>query len=159
MGARLSLGFASLLIGSVIISGCASIVEGTTQQIVVNTTPSGAFCNMTRDGMPVGQIASTPGAVTVKKTKQNIVMECTKDGFHKLTYYNKSDVEGATFGNIILGGGIGWIVDSSSGADNKYTSPINISMVPIAQPAPAPIYSKPPEEKPAPQEAENSERH
>jgi hypothetical protein len=45
-----------------------------------------------------------------------------------------------TFGNIVVGGGIGWAIDSSTGSDNKYTSPVNISMVPeqaSAAPAPA----------------------
>jgi len=32
--------------------------------------------------------------------------------------------------NIILGGGIGWAIDSASGADNKYESPITITLVP-----------------------------
>lgn len=140
-----------------LLSACASIVEGTTQEIVVNTTPEGAYCKLLREGMPIGQIASTPGGVTVKKTKHSIVMECTKEGFHKLTFYNKSDVENAAFGNIILGGGIGWIIDSSSGADNKYTSPINVSMVPLSLPAPAPIYSKPPEDRQLPKAEEKAE--
>ena len=64
--------------------------------------------------------------------------------YHKLTYFNKSDAAGATFGNIILGGGIGWAIDSASGADNKYTSPVNVSMVPVTAAAPEPIYSNPP---------------
>ena len=31
---------------------------------------------------------------------------------------------------IILGGGIGWAIDSARGADNKYDSPINITLAP-----------------------------
>ncbi|MFN4088863.1 MAG: hypothetical protein ACK4QW_07435 [Alphaproteobacteria bacterium] len=54
-------------------------------------------------------------------------------------------------GNIILGGGIGWAIDSASGADNKYTSPVNMTLVPLSAPPPAPQYSHPP--KPAGSEA------
>ncbi len=33
----------------------------------------------------------------------------------------ESDVAAMTFGNIILGGGIGVVIDSASGASNKYS--------------------------------------
>jgi hypothetical protein len=57
-------------------------------------------------------------------------------------------VAGATFGNIVLGRAIGWAIDSASGADNKYESPVNLTLVPevalqspTAQaPAPAPVF-------------------
>jgi hypothetical protein len=49
---------------------------------------------------------------------------------------NKSGAAGATFGNIVLGGGIGWAVDSATGSDNKYDSPVNLSMVPLYAAAP-----------------------
>lgn len=123
-------------------SGCASIVEGSSQEVVVNTNPSDAYCKLMREGMPVGEITKTPGAVTIKKTKHDLTIECSKEGFHKSTYYNKSAVEGATFGNIILGGGIGWAIDSASGSDNKYTSPVNLTLVPLSEEAPAPVYSE-----------------
>ncbi len=35
------------------------------------------------------------------------------------------------------GGGIGWAIDSASGADNKYTSPVNITLVPLKEETPA----------------------
>ena len=51
--------------------------------------------------------------------------------FPRATFHNKSDAAGATFGNIVLDGGIGWAIDPASGADNKYTSPVNITLVPL----------------------------
>jgi hypothetical protein len=41
---------------------------------------------------------------------------------------NKSSSAGATFGNIVAGGLIGWGVDSATGSDNKYDSPVNITL-------------------------------
>ena len=38
---------------------------------------------------------------------------------------------GATFGNIVLGGGVGAIVDAASGANYSYDSPI---IVPLGEP-------------------------
>jgi len=45
-------------------------------------------------------------------------------------YFNHSGAAGATAGNIILGDGIGWIIDGASGADNKYDSPVNLTLSP-----------------------------
>jgi len=36
------------------------------------------------------------------------------------------------FGNIVLGGGIGWAIDSASGADNKYDGVVNVTLVPAS---------------------------
>ena len=114
------------VIAVIFLSGCSSIIEGTSQEIVVNTTPEGASCSLMREGVSIGKIDPTPGAATIKKTKHDMTIICTKKGYEEASYFNKSDVAGATVGNIILGGGIGWAIDSASGADNKYTSPVNI---------------------------------
>lgn len=110
------------------VCGCASIMEGTTQEVLINTSPEGANCALNREGQTIARVNPTPGAVTIKKTKDDITIVCTKAGYEKATYINKSGSEGATFGNIILGGGIGWAVDSANGSDNKYDSPVNISL-------------------------------
>jgi hypothetical protein len=110
------------------LSACSSIVEGTSQEILVNTSPEGANCALIREGQVIARVNPTPASATVKKTKHDITIECTKQGYKKATYINKSDVAGATVGNIILGGGIGWAIDSASGADNKYMSPVNITL-------------------------------
>jgi hypothetical protein len=119
-----------LLGGCLALVGCSSIVEGTSQELTVNTNPAGANCSLMRQGVSIGRIDPTPGAVTVKKTKYDINVVCHKAGYEEATFFNHSDVDGATVGNIILGGGIGWAIDSASGADNKYTTPVNITLVP-----------------------------
>jgi hypothetical protein len=120
------------------LEGCSSVIEGTSQEILVNTNPAGANCALERQGKTIARIPQTPGGATIKKTKYDIMVRCTKDGYQEATFLNHSGAAGATFGNIILGGGIGWAVDSASGADNKYDSPVNVSLVPnTAVPAPA----------------------
>lgn len=112
------------------LSGCSSIIEGRSQEIVVNTNPPGASCSLIRNSIPIGTISPTPSAILIEKTKYDIIIKCNKDGYQEATYFNKSGSAGATFGNIVAGGFIGWGIDSATGADNKYDSPINISMVP-----------------------------
>ena len=122
----------ALLSSLVILSGCSSIIEGTSQEITVNTNPSGAECSLEREGISIARVNPTPGAVTIKKTKHDITIVCKKPGYQDATYLNNSGAAGATFGNIVAGGGIGWAIDSASGADNKYDSPVNITMVPVS---------------------------
>ncbi len=110
------------------LSACSSIIEGTSQEITVNTNPPGADCSLNRQGISIARVNPTPGAATIKKTKYDITIVCNKKGYEEATYLNHSGSAGATFGNIVLGGGIGWAVDSAAGADNKYDSPVNISL-------------------------------
>ncbi len=111
------------------LTACSSIVEGTSQELVINTNPAGANCALIREGQVIGRVSETPGGITIKKSKHDITVECTKKGYKKAVFFNKSDVAGATVGNILLGGGIGWAIDSANGADNKYTTPMNITLV------------------------------
>ncbi len=126
-------------------AGCSSIIEGTSQQISINTNPAGASCTLLREGQPIGAVTTTPGGVLIKKTKYDITIQCDKPGFLQATYLNHSGAAGATFGNIIAGGGIGWAVDSASGADNKYDGVVNLTLVPVSPtPAPPTVPASPP---------------
>lgn len=115
---------------SCLVSGCSSIIEGTSQQILVNTNPAGADCALERNGEVIARVQQTPGGTTIKKTKYDITVRCNKLGYQEGTYLNHSGAAGATFGNIVAGGGIGWAIDSASGADNKYDGVVNLTMVP-----------------------------
>lgn len=142
MGAAVAVSFTAICL-----SGCASIVSGTSQEIKVVTNPPGANCQFIREGAVIASVNNTPGGVTIKKTKHDITLKCTKDGYQEATYLNHSGADGATFGNIILGGGIGWAIDSASGSDNKYTGEVNVTLVPAgaaaAAAAPPPPAAKP----------------
>jgi hypothetical protein len=134
-------------IAAVCLSGCASIISGTSQEIKVVTNPPGANCELIREGAVIARVDQTPGGTTIKKTKHDITLKCHKEGYQEATYLNHSGAEGATFGNMVLGGGIGWAVDSASGADNHYDGIVNISLVPagaaVAASAPPPATIAP----------------
>ncbi len=126
------------------LGACSSIVEGTSQQISVVTNPPGAACKFHRNGEIVGMVNPTPGGALIKKTKHHIEVVCEKDGYQEARYLNKSGIQEATFANILVGGGIGWAIDSASGADNKYEDAVNITLAPAVSSAPAGAASPPP---------------
>ena len=113
------------------LSGCGTITQGTTQDIAVVTSPPGGHCELDREGEHVGSIYRTPGKVRVDKTKEDILMTCTKLGYQTASVNLESGYGIGTFGNIILGGAVGWGIDSATGADNKYPSTANVQFVPL----------------------------
>lgn len=131
--------FASVLL--LLLPACASIIDGHTQAIAVNTSPPKADCTLNRLGTPVGQIDSTPGSVVIEKSRDDIHIICTKDGYEGFNYINKSGTDGWVFGNIIFGGIIGLVIDAGTGAINKYDPQVNISLA----------LTPPDEDKPHPQ--------
>jgi len=135
--ASLTLGGAAALL----LTACASIIEGNSQTLTFNSNPLGASCALTRNGVAIGNV-TTPGGIVVEKTKHDISAVCSKDGYDDSTIMLKSGIAPATFGNIVLGGGIGWAIDSASGADNKYPEITNVYLNrrgdSSVQPPPAP---------------------
>lgn len=112
-------------------AACSTIIEGTSQKIAVSSTPVGASCDMIREGRSVANIAKTPSTVTVDKSKHDIEMKCSLAGYEPASQYLDSGIATGTFGNLILGGAIGWGIDSATGADNRYPDSVNMVMVPL----------------------------
>ena len=111
------------------LSGCASIVEGTTQSIAVTTPPTdGAKCVLTSSEGTY--YVTTPGNVTVHKTKNDLDVNCKKDGFRDAHTTIPSHFNGATAGNIIAGGVIGLGIDAATGANYNYPTEFAITMTP-----------------------------
>jgi PEGA domain len=95
---------------SALLSGCATIVKGTTQIIPVSSDPTGA--RVTVDNSPAG---TTPTTVTLSR-KQNHMVVIEKEGFAAESIAVTKSMGGAVAGNIIAGGLIGWGVDAMTGA-------------------------------------------
>src|SRR6187402_814373 len=117
-------------------AACSSIIEGTAQRIIVNTTPVGAHCTLLRQGEAIGVVPSTPGSVLIEKTKYDVTVQCYKEDFQQARYVNYSGTAAITFGNIV-NGGIGWAIDSGSGADNKYEGLVTVTLIPAPRQYPS----------------------
>jgi hypothetical protein len=121
------------VLAAISLQGCAAIFDGTTQEITVSTNPPGATCDLVRRDATIANIAQTPGSARIQKTKYDITVKCRKDGYQETTYLNHSGVAGATIADAlggVLTGGVAWAIDSGTGADNKYDSPVNLTMAP-----------------------------
>lgn len=116
-----------LSLSIILLSGCASIIDGPHQDISVNTVPPGATCTFTREGVVLGSLVS-PGELHVDKTKNPIIITCTKAKYTDGSYTDQSGSDGMVLGNLISGGIIGWGVDSATGSDNKYQTPVEITL-------------------------------
>ena len=112
------------------LSGCATVVGGTTQEVFVQSEPAGAYCKVDRLGVTVGVISSTPGKVALSRSKESVVVSCTLKDYEQSNEVLLASFTGATVGNIIAGGVVGIIVDAASGANNKYPDRVMVVMTP-----------------------------
>jgi len=110
------------------LGSCASILDETTQVVSVDTPNcQKAICTLTNDE-GIYYIKSTPGTISLNKSYNDLTIVCEKGG-ERATSVHASSANGAVWGNIILGGGIGALVDGSRGSGFDYpaylTNPIS----------------------------------
>lgn len=125
------------------LTGCASIVNGTTQVVSVETRDAsgpvtGASCKMENDKGVF--YVTTPGTVSVRRAYADMVVRCEKAGLPVGIASIKSSTKGMVAGNLIFGGVIGAGVDVASGAAYDYPPLMQILMGdtgPATMPVPA----------------------
>ncbi|MBX7541350.1 PEGA domain-containing protein [Qipengyuania sphaerica] len=98
------------------LSGCATVVNGPNLDYAVNTTPEGADITFLD-----GRTCTTPCELVMPR-KDSSRVDIVREGYEPTYVLLWSKAGGATFGNILLGGGIGAAVDAGSGA-NRFLSP------------------------------------
>ena len=96
-----------------LMTGCATIVSGTTQKVSVTSQPSGADAKV--DNITS---AKTPAVFTLER-KNDHTLEISKEGYKTATIMFKKTFNGMTTGNILIGGIIGTGIDAASGSMNK----------------------------------------
>ncbi len=123
--------FGPAVAAGVLLAGCATIVKGTTQQVVLSTPGvPGAQCTPVSSAIGT-KVVATPASMTLDKGADNIAVTCKKECYQDGTGIIASSTEAMAAGNIIAGGVIGLGVDAVSGAMNKYNAENQIAMVPI----------------------------
>lgn len=115
-----------------LITGCASVTGSPTQNMAVQTRDQtgdeikGAKCTLSNNK---GRWSlETPGFTTIQKSNQDMQVNCTKEGLEPGNQAVVSETLGSMFGNIIIGGGIGALIDHNSGAAYEYPSMVRVLM-------------------------------
>lgn len=111
---------------------CSTIVEGTDQSVLIMSDPPEASCKLERQGTVLAYVASTPGSVTVSKSKDMIAVTCEKDDHLPGSAVLDSEFQSMTVGNLLFGGIIGVAIDASSGAMNQYPTSVNVLLAPAS---------------------------
>ena len=127
------------------VGGCASIVTGTTQQLAVTSSPSGARCDLTREGASLGSV-ETPNTIEVSKSAYSIAVNCAGQGLRGQAIV-QSELQAATFGNALVGGVVGVGVDMATGAAHKYPANVNVILQPDNAAPPSPAMRRPRENR------------
>ena len=107
------------LLGTLVLAGCATVIEGPVQTITVESAPPGAACAVSREREALGTVV-TPGAITLDKSKNDLVVTCSKPGYRSSTLVASPKYLAATFGNLLVGGLIGFGVDAATAANFYY---------------------------------------
>ncbi|HZX26621.1 MAG TPA: hypothetical protein VFF16_06110 [Telluria sp.] len=133
--------------GLAALTGCASLTGSKMQPVSVQTTfeareLAGVGCTLENDA---GKwFVTTPGSVTIQKSTGDLAVTCLlqQDLVGNATVVSKSNT--AVWGNIIFGGGIGYIVDRNTGAGFDYPTNITVALRKAGEPVPggAPTAAK-----------------
>ena len=108
-----------LILSFLFLSNCASIMSDSVQAISVDTPNCrSAKCTLNNSN-GVYFVQSTPGTVSVEKAYGDLTVTCEKNG-QTFTSTHKSKANVATYGNILLGGIPGALIDGGSGKGYDY---------------------------------------
>jgi hypothetical protein len=95
------------------LTGCATIVHGTRQEVGISSTPTGATVMIDNNDVGV-----TP-VVSKLTRKQNHIVKIQLAGYQPFETTLTHSVSGWVWGNLAFGGLIGLVVDASSGGIYK----------------------------------------
>lgn len=125
-------GMAAIFFLAVIASGCASITSSELQTV--------SLAAKTTEGTPVDKAectlkndkgewrAKAPAQVEVRRSAEDLVVTCKKEGFVDGLLRAVSRAAGGMWGNIIFGGGIGAIIDHNKGTGYDYPNNLPVRM-------------------------------
>jgi hypothetical protein len=133
--------------------GCASVTRGTTENISIATTPSGATAEIT--GLEIPTACVTPCVVQAKRNA-DITVTVNKDGYEPQTIPLTKEIPGAGVagfaGNLLLGGLVGMGVDAVTGAAQDHKpNPVIVTLQPLVREPPQRMAKPHTPKRPAPE--------
>lgn len=143
------LSFQAALCAAPVLSGCATVTRGTTNQIQIVSEPSGATARTS-----LGHQCSTPCTLQVGR-KDEFSVTYSMPGYAEQTVVVKTQLAGAGAagfaGNVIAGGIVGMGVDAATGSTLEHVpNPVSAVLQPLPKPAPTSAAPRGRGAKPAP---------
>ena len=109
---------------------CASIFSEKSQSISVNTGDvEDATCELFNG--KGRYVVNSPGMLVIGQSCDDLNYICRKKGYNEIKGIIAFNHKGSTAGNLVIGGGIGYLVDIGTGAACKYPETISLPMTPI----------------------------
>jgi hypothetical protein len=118
----------AVVLSAVVLADCATIVEGTTQNIRVEVVPDTGTCALSRNGEPLGVSSPDARMVKVSKSKDDLTFECAAPGHQSKTETLTSTLSPYTVASFFLLD-LG-LVDAATGAWQKYPERITVVLQP-----------------------------
>ncbi len=105
------------------LGACATVLNGTHTSYNAESRPNGAAVKFSN-----GSSCTTPCKLEFRR-KDDLRADMTLPGYKPTYVLIQSKLAGSAFGNILLGGGVGAIVDGSNGASNRlYPRPLIVKL-------------------------------
>lgn len=122
---------AAIVAGAFALTGCASVINDVTHPMKIETKTeagqlvAGAECKLTND---YGVFQAKSGeTVQVRRSSKDLDIVCKDPANPDAVAKAISRANGGMFGNILLGGGVGAIIDHNKGT--AYSYPIWVQLV------------------------------
>ena len=120
----------TFLLAMAALSGCASVAGEKLQPVFVTTLfgdkeVAGLGCTLTNDAG--SWFLTSPASVRVRRSTGDLAIECKKGSLIGNASVASAS-NGPVWGNIVMGGGIGYIVDRNTGAGFDYPPSITVNL-------------------------------
>lgn len=123
---RTALFLGVLILG--LLGGCASIVSDNKSTTYLETDPEASRCEL--HGQDFKRVVTTPNSISLPSEAAPLTVSCSAPGYKRTTATLDTKMDGWIWGNILLGGGIGLIVDATRGAGFKYPTKLSLVLEP-----------------------------
>ncbi|MEM7188885.1 MAG: hypothetical protein AAF439_04670 [Pseudomonadota bacterium] len=119
--------YAILAVAALAVSGCATVVDGTTQLIQLETNVEGSSCSIFQDGAKIKTDVPLPGTVELDRRMSDLILDCQAEGYEPVKMAlvaggNPLSVVGHMTSSLLVGGAL----DAALGGVGEYQNQARI---------------------------------
>ena len=130
-----------------LITGCASVISGTSQNVNVQSIPAGAKATFFNKKGEAVTTQTTPFIAPLQRS-ETYKLKVELENYEPYNGDLKKGLNGWYLGNFIFGGAVGMLVDMGSGAANSQPATIKIELAPVGSGQQSHVVKPPPVKSP-----------